>query len=103
MILRRITRSLAVTYLPAIDDAWATQDLSAKYGIPAVDTLTSPVAVYHDGYTGVYTTDTNGHVQETYLPAIGDAFAPKFGVLPGGTAAVAAVALTVSAVVACVW
>jgi hypothetical protein len=65
---------LQETYLPAMDDPWATQDLSAKYGTPAVMTGTTPVAVTHDGYTSVYTIDANGDLQETYLAAIGDAW-----------------------------
>ena len=68
---------LQETYLPAMDDPWTTQDLSAKYGAPAVMAGTTPVTVTHDGYTSVYTIDTNGDLQETYLPAIGDAWATQ--------------------------
>ena len=31
----------------------------------------------HDGYTSVYTIDANGDLQETYLPAIGDAWSTQ--------------------------
>jgi hypothetical protein len=63
---------LQETYLPAMGDAWSTQDLSASYGTPAVMAGTQPVAVTHDGYTSVYTVDaSDGHLQETYLPAMG--------------------------------
>jgi Alpha-L-arabinofuranosidase B, catalytic len=68
---------LQETYLPAMDDPWTTQDLSTKYGTPAVMAGTTPVSVTHDGYTSVYTIDTNGDLQETYLPAIGDAWATQ--------------------------
>jgi hypothetical protein len=68
---------LQETYLPAMDDPWNTQDLSTKYGTPAVMAGTTPVSVTHDGYTSVYTIDTNGDLQETYLPAIGDAWATQ--------------------------
>jgi Alpha-L-arabinofuranosidase B, catalytic len=66
---------LQETYLPAIGDPWTTQDLSADYGTPAVAAGTEPVALYHTGYTSVYTVDSStDHLQETYLPAIGDAW-----------------------------
>lgn len=32
---------------------------------------TSPVSILHDGYDSVYTIDTNGDLQETYLPVMG--------------------------------
>jgi hypothetical protein len=65
--------NLQETYLPAIGDPWTTQNLSAEYGTPSVLSGTSPVALYHTGYTSVYTVDAaNGNLQETYLPAIGD-------------------------------
>ena len=35
---------------------------------------TSPVSILHDGYDSVYTIDTNGDLQETYLPAVGDSW-----------------------------
>jgi hypothetical protein len=64
---------LQETYLPAIGDPWTTQDLSANYGTPPVVPGTQPVALYHTGYTSVYTVDqSSDHLQETYLPAIGD-------------------------------
>jgi hypothetical protein len=64
---------LQETYLPYMGDAWTTQDLSAKYGTPPVMAGTKPVAIVHCGFTSVYTVDaSNGHLQETYLPAIGD-------------------------------
>ncbi|WP_240124266.1 arabinofuranosidase catalytic domain-containing protein [Streptomyces sp. MUM 136J] len=64
---------LRETYLPAIGDPWTTQDLSAKYGTPAVDIQTSLTVSVHSGFTSVYTVDNgNNHLQETYLPAIGD-------------------------------
>src|SRR5438270_12624977 len=54
-------------------DPWSTQDLSAKYGTPAVLAGTKPVTLTHDGYTSVFTVDaTNGHLRETYLPKMGD-------------------------------
>jgi len=71
------------TYLPAAGfpgDSWVSQNLSGKYFTPSVETGTSPVAVFHDGYTSVYTVDAaaagsdGGDLQETYLPAIGDAW-----------------------------
>ena len=63
---------LQETYLAKMDGDWATQDFSAKYGTPAVLAGTQPVAIYHDGYTSVYTVDaSNHHVQETYLPKLG--------------------------------
>jgi hypothetical protein len=65
---------LQETYLPAIGDAWITQDLSAKFHTPAVAAGIAPVALYHTGYTSVYTIDKAGNQpQETYLPAISDA------------------------------
>ncbi|MFI0898132.1 hypothetical protein [Streptomyces sp. NPDC020983] len=64
---------LQETYLPAMGDAWSTQDLSAKYGTPQVAAGIPPVALYHSGYTSVYTVDLSGnHLQETYLPAMSD-------------------------------
>jgi hypothetical protein len=64
---------LQETYLPKMGDAWTTQDLSANYGTPPVMAGTQPVSIVHCGYTSVYTVDaSNGDLQETYLPAIGD-------------------------------
>jgi len=66
---------LQETYLAAIGDPWGTQNLSTKYGTPAVALATQPVALFHDGYTSVYTVDAaNDDLQETYLPAIFDAW-----------------------------
>jgi hypothetical protein len=65
---------LQETYLPAIGDPWTTQNLSANYGTPAVRSGTAPVSIVHGGYTSVYTVDPNDNLQETYLPAIGDAW-----------------------------
>jgi hypothetical protein len=62
---------LQETYLQAIGDSWNTQDLSANYGTPAVRSNTSPTALFHDGYDSVYTVDSNGDLQETYLPGAG--------------------------------
>jgi Alpha-L-arabinofuranosidase B, catalytic len=65
------------TYLPALGGPWYSQDLSSKYQTPKVLAYTSPVAIYHDGYTSVYTVDVGdpnlagGDLQETYLPAMG--------------------------------
>ena len=65
---------LQETYLPAIGDPWTTQNLSVNYGTPAVRSGTAPVSIVHSGFTSVYTVDTNDNLQETYLPAIGDAW-----------------------------
>jgi hypothetical protein len=63
---------LQETYLSAIGNSWVTQDLSANYHTPQVQGGSSPSAVFHDGYTSVYTLDSgDGNLQETYLPAIG--------------------------------
>ncbi len=63
---------LQETYLPSMGAAWVSQDLTVKYGTPAVMPGTEPVALVHCGYTSVYTVDAaNGDLQETYLPAIG--------------------------------
>ena len=64
---------LQETYLPTLGGPWNTQDLTANYGTPP--TSTSPTAVFHDGYTSVYTVNENGNdLDETYLPAMGDAW-----------------------------
>ena len=65
---------LQETYLPAIGDPWTTQNLSVNYGTPPVRSGTSPVSIVHSGFTSVYTVDANNDLQETYLPAIGDAW-----------------------------
>jgi hypothetical protein len=63
------------TYLPVLGGPWYSQDLTAKYLTPTVAPYTSPTAVYHDGFTSVYTVDaSSGDLQETYLPAIGDSW-----------------------------
>jgi hypothetical protein len=67
---------LQETYLPYIGDAWTTQNLSVNYGTPAVSPGIPPVALYHTGYTSVYTVDKNsGDLQETYLSNIGNSWA----------------------------
>jgi hypothetical protein len=82
---------LQETYLPAIGDSWSTQNLSANYGTPAVLGGTSPVAVFHFGYTSVYTVDaSNDHLQETYLPIIGDSWSTQDLTANYGTPAVLA-------------
>jgi hypothetical protein len=69
---------LEETYLPAIGDKWVSQDLTSKYGLPVVQQYSSPVALYHTGFTSVYydaggTKNTApGHLIEAYLPAISD-------------------------------
>jgi hypothetical protein len=69
---------LRETYLPAMGDSWHTQDLSATYHTPSVDTETSPAAVLHDGFVSVYTVDVGSQdLQETYLPAIGDSWSTQ--------------------------
>ena len=65
---------LQETYLPKLGDSWTSQDLSANYGTPSVQAGTSPVAIVHQGYTSVYTVDPNHHLQETYLPAVGQSW-----------------------------
>ena len=62
---------LQETYLAASGLPWGTQDLSATVGTPPVMNGTQPLALYHSGFTSVYTVDaSNGHLQETYLPYI---------------------------------
>jgi hypothetical protein len=75
------------TYLPAVNDPWITQDLSAKYGTPA--SITGPGVLVHDGYTSVYTVDSNHDLQETYLPAIGTDWATQDMTAKYGTPTVA--------------
>ena len=69
---------LSETYLPAIGDNWTYQDLTQKYHLPVVAQLSSPMALYHTGFTSVYFLDGSGnyqnHLIEAYLPAIGDAW-----------------------------
>jgi len=69
---------LQETYLSAIGDNWATHDLSEMAGTPAVAStlVEAPVALYHTGYTSVFTIDQGSHdVQETYLSNIGNVWA----------------------------
>jgi hypothetical protein len=63
---------LQETYLPYMGGAWITHNLSTGYGAPPVKSGTQPVAVVHCGQTSVFTVDTNGDLQDTYLNAIGD-------------------------------
>jgi hypothetical protein len=65
-----VSGDLQETYLPFMGGAWSTQDLSAKYGTPKTEV--TPAAVFHNGYTSVYTVGNQGDLQETFLPAIGD-------------------------------
>jgi surface antigen len=80
--------TLQETYLPKIGDAWVTQNLSAHYGTPPVAPFTSPAALYHTGYTSVYTVNAADYtLQETFLSAIGQPWATqnmsaKFGTPP---------------------
>jgi hypothetical protein len=74
-------RHLWETYLAVLGGPWVSQDLTAKYHTPVLAPATSPTAVYHDGFTSVYTVDANSgpirptyDLQETYLPAIGDSW-----------------------------
>jgi hypothetical protein len=84
---------LQETYLPVLGGAWHTQDLTQNYHTPAVAAGTSPGAVFHDGFTSVYTVDAGSNdLQETYLPAMSDPWATqdlsqKYGVptVIGGT------------------
>ncbi|HEV2372268.1 MAG TPA: CHAP domain-containing protein [Streptosporangiaceae bacterium] len=59
--------TLQETYLPAIGQPWHTQNLSTGSGTPPAAAGTSPQALYHTGYTSVFTLNTNGTLQETYL------------------------------------
>jgi hypothetical protein len=66
------------TFLPAVcapncapGQGWAWQDLSATAGTPPVLAGTQPVALYHDGYTSVYTVDAKtDDLDETFLASI---------------------------------
>jgi hypothetical protein len=68
--------------LEEMGSQWYTQDLSGTGGdlpgTPKVEAGMAPVALYHTGYTSVYAVDgvspNVGHIQETYLPAIGSAW-----------------------------
>jgi hypothetical protein len=82
---------LQETYLPAIGDPWTSVDLSADYGTPLVAAGTHPVALFHTGFTSVYTVDqSSGDLQETYLPAIGDSWTTQDLSASYGTPATAA-------------
>ena len=66
---------LQESYLAAMGGAWTSHDLSssAMAGTPSVIPGSGLNAVFHDGYTSVYTVDAgNADLRETYLPAIGD-------------------------------
>ena len=69
---------LEETRLPAIGDNWVSQDLTANDGAPPASGHTSPVALYHTGFTSVYyldgTSQNFGHLIEAFLPAISDAW-----------------------------
>jgi hypothetical protein len=93
------TDDLQETYLPSIGDNWVSQDLTQNYGTKAVASGTQDqiTALYHTGFTSVYTVDDNGgDLRETYLPAIGDSWGnqdltqnygtPAPGLDPGPTA-----------------
>jgi hypothetical protein len=67
----KTSHHLQETYLPVIGGPWTTQDLSKNYGAPPVRAGTSPVAVFHAGYTSVYSVDADHDLQETYLPLLG--------------------------------
>jgi Alpha-L-arabinofuranosidase B, catalytic len=72
------SQDLQETLLPALGDPWSTQDLSAKFGAPPVTAGTTPVALFHTGYTSVYTVDQGSDdLQETSLPALGDPWATQ--------------------------
>jgi AAA domain len=65
---------LQESYLPAMSGAWTSHDLSSSTlaSTPAVAPITAPVALYHQGYTSVFTVDGGtSHLQETWLPALG--------------------------------
>jgi hypothetical protein len=72
------TGDLQETYLPALGQAWHTQNLSTIYGTPPVMAGTEPVALVHCGWTSVYTVDAgSGDLQETYLAALGGGWTTK--------------------------
>jgi hypothetical protein len=75
---------LQETFLPAIDDAWVTQDLTKTTGLPTTSVTLG--AVYHTGYTSVYTIDKAGNQpRETYLPAISGPWITQALPAPGPT------------------
>jgi hypothetical protein len=64
--------TLEETFLPAIGQRWQTQNMFISFGTPRVAAGTSPAALFHTGYTSVFTANANHNsLQETYLPAIG--------------------------------
>jgi hypothetical protein len=72
------------TYLPAISDSWATQDMYANAKIPVVSPFPSPSALVHYDtsggltWTSVFTVDfSNGDVRESYLPVMGDSWSTQ--------------------------
>ncbi|MEW1590270.1 peptidoglycan DD-metalloendopeptidase family protein [Micromonospora vinacea] len=77
---------LQETYLARLGTAWVSQDLTTNPGTPLM--AGRPVTVTHDGYTSVFTINaTGGHVQETYLPRIGAAWATHDLTTTAGTPA----------------
>jgi hypothetical protein len=83
---------LQETYLPNTGfpgDPWVSQDLTAKYHTPPVYMPQSSPAswsVAHGGYTSAYTVDASSrHLQETYLPAMGDDWQTQDLSATGGT------------------
>jgi hypothetical protein len=84
--------TLQETYLPKIGNAWVTQNLSANYGTPPVAAFSSPAALYHTGYTSVFTVNAaDNTLQETFLPAIGQPWATQNMSAKFGTPPVAAI------------
>jgi hypothetical protein len=71
--------NLEEAYLPAIGAPWESQNLSANYQVPATVLPPSPLVHYAPSggltWTSLFTIDSAsaviGHLQETYLPAIG--------------------------------
>lgn len=68
---------LMESYLPAMGEGWNTQDLADSYLAPQVSPGSTPVALFHDGYTSVFTVEKlhgskNGSdLMESYLPDAG--------------------------------
>ena len=62
---------LEESYLSNVGNSWATHDLNGLAGTPPVMAGTKPVALFHCGYTSVFTIDQNGDLQETYLARVG--------------------------------
>ena len=73
---------LEEAYLPAISGPWHFQSLSANYLVPGTVQPPSPLVHYAPNggltWTSLFTIDSGnpgvGHLQETYLPAIGDSW-----------------------------